>query len=59
MDDENSLELEHLWEELLSRRPEKVRTAFASLDENERRAVQAHPEQRLSAQAALEAISQV
>jgi hypothetical protein len=59
--------LEMLWEQLLSRRAEQVRGAFASLTAQEKESVLAHlrrmasetgwhPEQRLSAQSALEAI---
>ena len=65
--DENLDSIEDLWDELLSRQPELVRTAFSSLDSDERAAVLAHlqrivseagwhPEQRLSAQAALDAL---
>jgi len=56
--------LEKLWEDLLSRQPEKVRSAFSSLDKIEQAAVLTHlrrmvsegawqPEQRASARAAL------
>jgi len=59
--------LETLWDRLLSRQPEQVRAAYASLDEKEKKAVLTHlerivsepgwhPEQRLSAQAALEVL---
>ena len=65
--DENLDPIEDLWDGLLSRQPELVRTAFSSLDLAERAAVLAHlqrivgeagwhPEQRLSAQAALDAL---
>jgi hypothetical protein len=65
--DENLDSIEDLWDELLSRQPELVRTAFSSLDSDERAAVLAHlqrivseagwhSEQRLSAQAALDAL---
>lgn len=61
------LDLEALWENLLSRQPELVQAAFASLDADERQAVLAHlqrmaaepgwhPEQRKSATAALLAL---
>ena len=57
--------LEALWEDLLSRSPERVKTAFATLDPAERKVVLEHlhkmageagwqPEQRWSAQAALQ-----
>lgn len=63
--DELSNSLEALWEDLLSREAERVQQAFATLGRDERQAVLAHlrvmatepgwqPEQRLSAQAALE-----
>jgi hypothetical protein len=59
--------LEALWEQLLSRQAEQVRGAFSCLTAQEKESVLAHlrrmaseagwhPEQRLSAQAALEAI---
>jgi hypothetical protein len=59
--------LEALWEQLLSRQAVLVRQAFAALDPDAQRAVQAHlrrmaeepgwhVEQRTSAQAALNAI---
>jgi len=59
--------LEILWDALLSRQEDQVRAAFETLDETERRAVLAHlqsmasepgwhPEQRLSAEAALRAL---
>lgn len=65
--DENLDPIEDLWDGLLSRQPELVRAAFSSLDLAERSAVLAHlqrivseagwhPEQRLSAQAALDAL---
>lgn len=65
--DENLDPIEDLWDGLLSRQPELVRAAFSSLDLAERAAVLAHlrrivseagwhPEQRLSAQAALDAL---
>lgn len=65
--DENLDSIEDLWDGLLSRQPELVRAAFSSLDLAERAAVLAHlqrivseagwhPEQRLSAQAALDAL---
>ena len=65
--DEPGDSLETLWDGLLSRQPEQVRAAYASLDEMGKEAVLAHlecmasevgwhPEQRLSAQVALEAL---
>jgi hypothetical protein len=62
------LDPEGLWDTLLSRQPDQVRTAFYSLDEDQKMAVFSHlqrmasepgwhPEQRLSAQAALEALN--
>jgi hypothetical protein len=59
--------LEILWDGLLSREAGRVRAAFATLNEAEQQAVRAHlqrmacepgwhPEQRLSAQAALQAL---
>lgn len=70
MDDDHTFELENLWDALLSRNPERIRQAFAGLDAEERQAVQTHlqrmatepgwhPEQRLSAQTALESLSTV
>ena len=61
--------LEHLWDALLSRQPEQVQAAFRSLDPDHQRLIYAHlqrmaneegwhPEQRLSAQAALEALAE-
>lgn len=58
--------LELLWDRLLSREPELIQQAFASLEPVERQAISAHlermagepgwqPEQRASAQAALDA----
>ena len=55
---------QEFWDKLLSGEPERVRAAFASLEEGEKQAVMAHlgrmasepgwqPEQRASAQAAL------
>ncbi len=60
--------LEWLWDCLLSRQAERVQEAFAGLQPDEQHAVLEHlqrmatesgwhPEQRLSAQAALEAIA--
>ena len=60
-------DLEDLWDALLSRQVEHVRAAFYSLDEDRKAAVYDHlqrmvsepdwhPEQRLSAQAALNAL---
>ncbi|HLE52074.1 MAG TPA: hypothetical protein VI755_08420 [Anaerolineales bacterium] len=65
--DEPGDSLETLWDGLLSRQPEQVRAAYASLDEMGKKAVLAHlermaneagwhPEQRFSAQVALEAL---
>lgn len=59
--------IEDLWDVLLSRQREQVRVAFSSLDEERKAAVFAHlqrmasepdwhPEQSLSAQAALNAL---
>lgn len=59
--------IENLWDALLSRQAEQVQTAFRSLDGEQQQAVYAHlqrmasetgwhPEQRLSAQAALDAL---
>ena len=59
--------LEGLWDGLLSRAPEQVRAVFATLEPAEKQAVLVHlkhiasepgwqPEQRASAQAALEAL---
>jgi hypothetical protein len=67
MSDLDSL-LRDLWDNLLSGQPERVRTAFNSLDQNERQAVLAHLKdmvdgggwqrvQRESAKAALRAIN--
>jgi hypothetical protein len=60
-------ETEQVWEELLSRQPETIKAAFASLDLSDQKAVLTHlkrmarelgwqPEQRLSATAALDVI---
>ncbi len=60
-------QLETLWDDLLSRQPERVRAAYASLNVHERKVVLEHiermareagwqPEQRLSAKIALEAL---
>ncbi len=68
--DESSDSLETLWDGLLSRQPEQIRAAYAGLDEIEKIAVLAHlermasesgwhPEQHLSAQAALEALNRI
>jgi len=59
--------LEKLWDDLLSRQANTIQSAFKSLQPSERRNVKAHlermasepgwhPEQRISANAALEAI---
>jgi hypothetical protein len=64
-DSANDLNIENLWDALLSRQAEKVRAAFRSLDDEQQRAAYAHLqrmarepgwhlEQRLSAQVALE-----
>ena len=63
----NFISVEHLWEALLSRQASQVQFAFHSLDAEQQGAVLAHlqrmvqepgwqVEQRLSAQAALEAL---
>jgi hypothetical protein len=63
----NFLDPEGLWETLLSRQDEQVRAAFYSLDDEQKNAVFSHlrsmvsepgwhAEQRLSAQAALDAL---
>ena len=68
MDDPGSYSIESLWDALLSRQPDQVRLAFESLDNEEKTLVLQHlhrmseepgwhPEQRLSAIAALEAIN--
>jgi hypothetical protein len=60
-------QLELLWDNLLSRKPERIKSAFASLDTSSRKTVLIHlhhmandagwqPEQRLSALAAIEAL---
>lgn len=64
---EGSGQLEQLWYELLSRKPERVRAAYNSLDQPGQKTVLTHlkhmatevgwqPEQRLSAQAAIHAL---
>lgn len=61
---------EQAWESILSRNPEAIRKAFSRLDEPARQAVLAHlrkmvtesgwhPEQVISAQAALEALKNI
>jgi hypothetical protein len=61
--------LETLWDELLSRRPARIHRAFNRLPPDQQQSVQAHlqrmvaedgwhPEQRLSAQIALQALAQ-
>ena len=61
--------LEQIWDSLLSRESGVVRQTFATLDEQEQAAVLAHfhkmvsepgwhPEQRISAKAALEALGE-
>jgi hypothetical protein len=63
----DSAQPEQLWEDLLSRQPEPIRVVFAALDPSDQQLVLAHlqrmvnepgwqPEQRLSAQAALDVI---
>lgn len=65
---ENFEPLEIFWDAILSREPDRIRAAFASLDERTRRFTLEHlrrmtteegwlPEQRLSAQAALDALA--
>jgi len=60
-------DLDTLWDKLLSRRPDIVRAAFFKLNRGEQEAILAHlqlmstepdwhPEQRLSAEAALSAL---
>lgn len=60
-------DLETMWDQLLSRQPDQIRAAFGTLDENEQQAVIGHlknmaeeegwhPEQRISAQAALDTL---
>ena len=66
---ETSMSIEQIWESLLSREPGTVRQTFATLDKQEQAAVLAHlrkmvsepgwhPEQRVSANAALEALGE-
>ncbi len=66
--DEPNASIEHLWEELLSRYPKRIWEAFATLNLDQQQAVLEHlermvketgwqPEQRKSAQAALDAIA--
>lgn len=68
MDEPTNADLEILWELLLSRRPEEIRSAFNRLTRQEQAAVTAHlqrmatesgwhPEQRRSALAALAALT--
>jgi len=60
-------QLELLWDDLLSRQPERIKSAYASLDTASRKSVLIHlqhmadeagwqPEQRLSALAAIQAL---
>lgn len=60
-------QLEILWDDLLSRQPDLIKAAFASLDVSDQQTVLTHlqkmvredgwqPEQRLSAEAALEVL---
>jgi hypothetical protein len=64
---EGDFSLENLWEQLLSRQPERARAVFFSLAPEQQAAVLDHlkrmvteagwhPEQRISAEAALESI---
>ena len=68
--DNASMSVEQLWENLLSRQPDLVKLAFATLDEEEQAAVLAHLnkmvtesgwhlEQRRSAEVALAALGMV
>jgi hypothetical protein len=61
--------LEDFWDKILSRQPEQIRKAFMSLRSDEQQSVLTHikhmatdpgwhPEQRLSAQAAIEALKE-
>ena len=61
--------LEALWDELLSRQPERVQAAYTTLEASEQEAVYAHlqrmadepgwqPEQRASARAALQVLAE-
>ena len=61
-------QLELLWDNLLSRQPDRIQSAYASLDTHNQKAVLAHlhrmvkepgwqPEQRLSAKTAIKVIS--
>ena len=61
--------LEDLWDKILSRQPEQIRIAFMSLRSDEQQSVLTHikhmatdpgwhPEQRISAQAAIEALKE-
>jgi hypothetical protein len=63
----NTNQLEGLWDHLLSRQPEQIRSAFVALESPQQKAVLAHlhrmlnedgwqPGQRISARAALKAI---
>lgn len=63
----NDHQLEMLWDQILSREPEKIRAAFAGLDPASQQEVYTHlqrmtreagwhPEQRRSAEAALSAL---
>ncbi len=65
----SSTDPEHLWEFMLSRQADQIRAAFTSLTPEEQAAVLAHltrmaqesgwhPEQRLSAQVALQTLDQ-
>ncbi len=61
-------QLEQLWDNLLSRQPDRIQSAYATLDTHNQKAVLAHlnrmvkepgwqPEQRLSAKAAIKVIA--
>jgi hypothetical protein len=67
MGDSNEINLEGLWNALLSRQPAQVRSAFERLSKDEQHSVHTHlqrmseepgwhPEQRASARAALAAL---
>jgi hypothetical protein len=69
MMDEPSGQVEIVWENLLSRQPERIHQVYRSLSISERQAVLAHllrmidepgwhPEQRLSARVAIQAIEE-
>jgi hypothetical protein len=67
--DRSTNPLEVLWDKILSRQPEQIRKAFMSLRSDEQQSVLTHikhmatdpgwhPEQRISAQAAIEALKE-